>query len=249
MMEMMTTPGRGGGATGGLGATVEDGGGGRGGGGGLGGSDNGGGSNNNRSSNSNNNNISSNSNNNNSGNINNSGSLNKGRPEPHIEEAMFDLDPDFDLSAPHLMKMFNMLDRDHNGERERGGCRSERERGGCRSEREGGRVDGRLAWKREEGRWTEGQVGREEGKLAFAPCVRGDKGKAKKRAPGHATIETHESRLSRNNLYPSLSLSAPSAPTRPTDVRGAAGGLVVHAGDAHHPRRPGGPDNPAHRQR
>ncbi|KAM3571230.1 hypothetical protein VYU27_006717 [Nannochloropsis oceanica] len=115
MMEMMTTPGRGGGATGGLGATVEDGGGGRGGGGGLGGSDNGGGSNNNRSSNSNNNNISSNSNNNNSGNINNSGSLNKGRPEPHIEEAMFDLDPDFDLSAPHLMKMFNMLDRDHNG--------------------------------------------------------------------------------------------------------------------------------------
>lgn len=49
---------------------------------------------------------------------NSSNSLNKGRPEPHIEEAMFDLDPDFDLSAPHLMKMFNMLDRDHNGEGE-----------------------------------------------------------------------------------------------------------------------------------
>ncbi len=43
------------------------------------------------------------------------GSGGNGRPEPHIEEALFDLDPDFDLSASHLMKMFNLLDRDKNG--------------------------------------------------------------------------------------------------------------------------------------
>jgi len=103
MMEMMTTPGRGGGG-GGLGSVAEDGGGGRGGG---GGGDNGGG-NNSTSSN----------------------SLNRGRPEPHIEEAMFDLDPDFDLSAPHLMKMFNMLDRDHNGEGGGRGREGGREQGG-----------------------------------------------------------------------------------------------------------------------
>lgn len=34
-----------------------------------------------------------------------------GRPEPYIEEPLFDLDPDFDISAAHLMKMFNMLVR------------------------------------------------------------------------------------------------------------------------------------------
>ncbi|TFJ83520.1 hypothetical protein NSK_005167 [Nannochloropsis salina CCMP1776] len=40
----------------------------------------------------------------------------RGRPEPHIlEEALYELDPDFDLSAPHLMKLFNTLDRDQNG--------------------------------------------------------------------------------------------------------------------------------------
>lgn len=34
-----------------------------------------------------------------------------GRPEPYIEEPLFDLDPDFDTSGTHLMKMFNMLVR------------------------------------------------------------------------------------------------------------------------------------------
>jgi hypothetical protein len=91
------------GGGGGLGSVAEDGGGG----------DNGGGNNNSSSSSSSNN-------------------LNKGRPEPHIEEAMFDLDPDFDLSAPHLMKVFNQLDRDHNGE------------GGAEGGREGGRKESGL---------------------------------------------------------------------------------------------------------
>jgi len=42
-------------------------------------------------------------------------SARRGRPEPHIDEPLFDLDPDFDISAAHLMKVFNMLDRDKNG--------------------------------------------------------------------------------------------------------------------------------------
>ena len=166
MMEMMTTPGRGGGAGGGLGSAAEDGGGGRGGG---GGGDNGGGSNNNNTSSS----SSSNNNNNNGNNNNNNSSLNKGRPEPHIEEAMFDLDPDFDLSAPHLMKMFNMLDRDHNGEGER-----ERWRSGGGEEGRGGR--------------TESYVGREKEKFAFAPCVQGDR-ERRTRMPPHMPQSKHTS--------------------------------------------------------